>query len=258
MGPGEVMAFVLLLQPSLVLANPTRIIGGQECFEDWHPWLAAILANESFVCGATLLNQDWVLTAAHCYQSMNLQVKFGVHDKGKPRGDEQLRDVVGTFCFPDTPGTTNSTCPYERNDTKHDIMLMKLNASVTYNKHIAPLALPDRAAPLGTYCQIMGWGKTEVADEPFPKVPFCASIKILNNDFCQYAYPWWHMTNNQLCAGFLEGDRDTCEGDSGGPLVCGGRIQGVVSFGGQPCAEPLQPGVYTNVYEYLNWMRRYI
>nr|ABY89665.1 kallikrein toxin Var13 [Varanus komodoensis] len=258
MGPAELMAFVLLLQSSLVLANPTRVIGGQECIEDEHPWLAAIITSEFFVCAATLLNQDWVLTAAHCYESMKLQVKFGVHHKGKPRGDEQVRDVVSTFCFPDTPGTTSSTCPYERNNTKHDIMLMKLNASVTYNEHIAPLALPDRAAPPGTECDIIGWGKTEVADEPFPKVPFCASIKILKNHFCQDAYPWWHMTNNQLCAGILGGDRDTCKGDSGGPLVCDGRIQGVVSFGDDPCGQLLKPGVYTNVYQYLNWIHIHI
>ncbi|MED6234256.1 hypothetical protein ATANTOWER_025483, partial [Ataeniobius toweri] len=64
-----------------------------------------------------------------------------------------------------------------------------------------------------------------------------------------------------LCAGLLEGGKDSCQGDSGSPMVSkqGGRwIQaGIVSFG-EGCAEPNFPGVYTRVSQYENWINSII
>nr|ABY89666.1 kallikrein toxin Var14 [Varanus komodoensis] len=259
MGPAKLVAFVLLLQPSLVLANPVRVVGGQECEKDGHRWLGLLQTEEGPYCGVALISQNWVLSAAHCYESMKLQVRLGVHHRGKPIADEQLRDVDSTFCYPDAPDTTNSTCPYLGFDAiSNDIMLMKLSSPVTYNEHIASIALPDHDAPMGTECTIMGWGLTGATNGSYPKVPLCASVNTFHNSVCDVVYPWWDLTDNQLCAGVLLGGIDTCKGDSGGPLVCGGRIQGVVSFGDDPCGQLLKPGVYTNVYKYVHWIHRYI
>lgn len=48
------------------------------------------------------------------------------------------------------------------------------------------------------------------------------------------------------------------QGDSGGPLICDGKLQGIVSEGGFPCAEPAQPGIYTNVCKFLDWIQAVI
>lgn len=56
-----------------------------------------------------------------------------------------------------------------------------------------------------------------------------------------------------MCAGYVDGGRDTCQGDSGGPLVCDGFIQGIVSWGIE-CGERFHPGVYTKVANYRNWI----
>ncbi|XP_036004647.1 serine protease 27 [Fundulus heteroclitus] len=60
-----------------------------------------------------------------------------------------------------------------------------------------------------------------------------------------------------ICAGLLEGGKDSCQGDSGGPMVSkqGDRwIQaGIVSFG-KGCAKPNFPGVYTRVSQYESWI----
>nr|AAZ75621.1 kallikrein-Var5 [Varanus mitchelli] len=257
MGPAKLVTFVLLLQPSLVSANPLRITGGQECNEDSHPWLVLLYAEASFMCGATLLNQDWVLTAAHCYDSRPIHLYFGIHNTKQPRGHEQARDAVSTFCYPDSPGTTNSSCPSFRLDRGDDIMLIKLNASVTYNEHIAPMALPDRAAPLGTECDIIGWGETELTIGSVSHIPFCASINTMDNHFCQDVSSVT-ITDDMICAGVLEGGPDACKGDSGGPLLCGGQLQGLVSFGGYPCGQPMMPGVYTKIFSYREWIYSHI
>ncbi|KAH1179760.1 hypothetical protein KIL84_005810 [Mauremys mutica] len=90
--------------------------------------------------------------------------------------------------------------------------------------------------------------------ETYPDVPQCVDVVIVSNTICQDAYPE-KVTENMLCAGVLEGGKDSCQGDSGGPLVCNGKLQGVVSWGDHPCAQPNKPGVYTSICNYLTWIQ---
>jgi trypsin len=53
---------------------------------------------------------------------------------------------------------------------------------------------------------------------------------------------------------FHAGGIDACDGDSGGPLVCYGKLTGITSYGVY-CAEPLYPGVYTDIMMFQDWIR---
>ncbi|KAH0631369.1 hypothetical protein JD844_005667, partial [Phrynosoma platyrhinos] len=152
--------------------------------------------------------------------SSGLQLRLGLHNRDVPRDGEQLRVSAQAKCYPnnaspdctncsgfpdiDSPDTTD--CPNYQND----IMLIKLNASVDYSEIIAPLRLPTAAASEKTQCQVMGWGSITTSEDTYPEVPYCVSIDILNNQVCQAAYPWWDVTNMMLCAGVLEGGKDSC------------------------------------------------
>lgn len=61
-----------------------------------------------------------------------------------------------------------------------------------------------------------------------------------------------------ICAGELDGEKDSCQGDSGGPLVDSDKVQvGIVSWG-IGCARPNKPGVYTRIAspEIRNFIQR--
>ncbi|XP_029978083.1 serine protease 27-like [Sphaeramia orbicularis] len=64
-----------------------------------------------------------------------------------------------------------------------------------------------------------------------------------------------------ICAGLLEGGKDSCQGDSGGPMVSKqGSVwvqSGIVSFG-FGCARPNLPGVYSRVSQYESWISSHI
>ena len=44
------------------------------------------------------------------------------------------------------------------------------------------------------------------------------------------------------------------QGDFGGPVVCNGDLQGI-AFWGNGCALPDNPGVYTKVCNYVDWIQ---
>uniref|UniRef100_A0A8D0BZU6 Peptidase S1 domain-containing protein n=1 Tax=Salvator merianae TaxID=96440 RepID=A0A8D0BZU6_SALMN len=227
---------------SYASASQNRIIGGQECPENAHPWLVLLYKSQKPYCSGLLLNHNWVITAAHCYSS-EIEMRFGVHLKN---AYQQLRVSVDMKCPND-----NCSCFTE------DIMLIQLNSPVDYTERIRPIPLPTSCASEGTTCTVMGWGTTSASEETYPDVPYCVDIEILNNQVCQAAYPW-EVTDYMYCAGVLEGGKDSCKGDSGGPLVCNGELQGIVSLGGFPCAVRLEPGIYTKVYKYLDWIQSII
>ncbi|KAF3839337.1 hypothetical protein F7725_018054 [Dissostichus mawsoni] len=60
------------------------------------------------------------------------------------------------------------------------------------------------------------------------------------------------LPTRMVCAGYMEGGKDSCNGDSGSPLVCDGEVHGLVSWG-QGCAEPNYPGVYVKLCEFHSW-----
>ena len=43
-----------------------KVVGGRISEPGKWPWLVAILKNGNFHCGGVILDENWIMTAAHC------------------------------------------------------------------------------------------------------------------------------------------------------------------------------------------------
>ncbi|KAM8815589.1 cationic trypsin-3 [Rhynchonycteris naso] len=218
-----------------------KIVGGYTCRKNSVPYQVSLNAGYHF-CGGSLINDQWVVSAAHCYKS-RIQVRLGEHNIEVIEGNEQFINSVKVIRHP----------KYNSKTIDNDIMLIKLSSPATISSRVSSVSLPRSCASVGTQCLISGWGNTQSVGSNYPELLQCLEAPILSDSACRKAYPG-QITNNMMCLGFLEGGKDSCQGDSGGPVVCNGQLQGIVSWG-YGCAMKGKPGVYTKVCNYVRWIQ---
>ncbi|KAK1329885.1 hypothetical protein QTO34_010068 [Cnephaeus nilssonii] len=213
----------------------TRAIGAQECHPNSQPWQAGLFYVTSnpyrLLCGATLISDRWLLTAAHC-QRPYLWVRLGEHHLQKREGPEQLFRVTEFFLYPGL----------EKNRITQDYRMTKARLGPA----VQPLNISQTCVSPGTQCLISGWGAVSSPIVHFPVTLQCANISILEPRLCRVGISRQNLQAHSLCR----------PGDSGGPLVCNGTLAGVVSGGSELCSRPQHPAVYSSVCHYVNWIRK--
>ncbi|CAK6437377.1 unnamed protein product [Pipistrellus nathusii] len=224
--------------------NSDRIVNGTDCDEHAQPWQAALLLRPNqLYCGAVLVAPQWLLTAAHCHKKI-FRIRLG-HRSMSPVYEQGQQLFRGVKAIPH-PG-------FSRPGHTNDLMLIKLNRKIMESPNVKPINISSHCPAVGTSCLVSGWGTTSSPQVNFPKTLQCLNITVLNHERCKQAYPN-QIDNTMFCAGD-EAGRDSCQGDSGGPVVCNGTLQGLVSWGDFPCAQPDKPGVYTNLCMFTKWIR---
>ncbi|XP_053226372.1 trypsin I-P38-like [Podarcis raffonei] len=217
-----------------------KIVGGYTCQSHSVPYQVSLNSGYHF-CGGSLINNQWVVSAAHCYKS-RIQVRLGEHSLTLNDGSEQYINSAKVIRHP----------RYNANTLDNDIMLIKLSTQASINTRVRSVSLPTSCVTTGTQCLISGWGNTRSSGTSYPDLLQCLNAPVLSSSQCANAYPG-QITQNMMCVGFLEGGKDSCQGDSGGPVVCNGQLQGIVSWG-IGCAQKGYPGVYTKVCNYVSWI----
>ncbi|XP_043087856.1 trypsin-2-like isoform X2 [Puntigrus tetrazona] len=233
-------SFVFLVFLYTVSAeNQIKIVGGYECEPHSQPWMAFLKAN-FHKCGGFLINQNWIMSAAHCYDS-HIEVRLGKHNIAEDESSEQSILSERAIRHP----------KFDSSTLDNDIMLIKLSKPVTLNKYVKPLNLPKSCAPPDTACRVSGWGITMNDMVDSDKLQ-CLNLSIISDHDCNKSYPGL-ITDSMFCAGYLEGGKGVCQGDSGGPMVCNGEIHGIVSAGGR-CSAKDQPAIFTKVCLFNSWI----
>uniref|UniRef100_A0A8C2UXN5 Peptidase S1 domain-containing protein n=1 Tax=Chinchilla lanigera TaxID=34839 RepID=A0A8C2UXN5_CHILA len=202
-----------------------KIVEGRNAEEEEWPcqeeWPCSIQQDSVHRCGATLISNNWLITATQFHEVSSGQCK----------------------------GRSQSHSNY--------IALVRLSSPVLNTSSTRRACLPETTYkfPPNSEVVVTGW-ETLKSDGASPNVLQKGLVKIIDDKTCNSREAYSGMvTPGMLCAGFLKGHVD---GDSGGPLVSADSkgtwfLAGIVSWGDE-CALPNKPGVYTRVTYYRDWI----
>ena len=266
------------------------IVGGDASKEGSWPWQVRLLdANdpETGFCGGSLISDQWVLTAAHCVVNDGevidkVFIGYGSVFQSKLTIAESEKVIAN---------------PGYQSDMNADIALIKLKQPIAGAATIgmADPATEDKLLVPGSKLTVTGWGalwdfdgfeealysrngRQEVDTRGLlsanalqsPDQLHEVEVDLIATDECKAAYKAfgeateeeYPVAPTEICAGGVEGGKDSCYGDSGGPLVAksetapGGYVQvGIVSWGRQ-CGNPALPGVYSRLSQFNDWVKQ--
>jgi len=241
-----------------------RIVGGTTAhFGQW-PWQVSLrqwkTATFLHKCGAALLNENWAITAAHCVENVqpdDLLLRLGEYDLAS---DEEEHPYVERKVQ-----IVASHPQFDARTFEYDLALLRFYDPVRFQPNIIPICLAEEGSQfVGKSAFVTGWGRLYEGG-PLPPKMQQVSVPIINNTECEGMYRRAgyveHIPSIFICAGYQEGKQDSCEGDSGGPMVIRQEeswvLGGVISWG-IGCAEANQPGVYTRISEFREWIDKII
>jgi len=246
------LAFSALLagangQNNSVVQERARIVGGEEVEPHSIPW-QVYLGDVN--CGGTIICPRFVMTAAHCIdQEVAKEVYVGLHNVKDDLNEDRLHEVKKIYKHP----------KYE--DFNYDFAILELTHPINMSSDAKAIFLPNGKEKFNSESLFLtsGWGLTSFGGDPSDTL-LSVTVPWVPRGVCKDAYP--SLTPQMMCAGDIEnGKIDTCTGDSGGPLTWLDpktdqvKLCGVVSFG-SGCALPYKPGVYADVANQLDWIKK--
>merc|ERR1711936_202424 len=254
------------------VSSSDRIVGGKEVNpKNKLPYQVLVSPcnkeGRCLMCGGTILNKRYVVTAAHCLYGGNDQmtlkggatfrVMLGEHDHCKSTSSFVLASAVHKHPKFDLNNPSGD----------NDIAILKLSKDLTFSDKIKPVCLPTSATKdySGKASTVSGWGGTKgytplnPVDQPRQCALKEAIVNILKPSDTKCSNFIGDSSSTTMLCAWAKG-KDACQGDSGGPLTVAENgkyvLLGVVSYGSGCATE--NPGVYARVQGFLPWMKTII
>ncbi|XP_053685195.1 chymotrypsin-2-like [Sabethes cyaneus] len=230
--------------PAEFLEWEGRIVGGQNAASGQFPYQVSLRSSaNSHFCGASIINNRWVLSAAHCTVGRTLA---------------NTRVVVGTHLllsggFSHASSRIVNHGSYNSNTLANDVSLVQTSVAIGLNNLAQPIGLGANFINTASGAIASGWGRLG-ANAGIPNNLQWLSTSIITLADCRARHSAANrgsVFDNTICTLSPSG-QGMCMGDSGGPLVHGGNQQGIVSWG-IPCGLGA-PDVFARVSSHRTWI----
>ncbi|XP_043648376.1 serine protease 1 [Drosophila teissieri] len=229
-----------------------RITNGKTASAGQFPYqvgLSFASTSGSWWCGGSIIDNQWVLTAAHCTSGASaVTIYYGA----TVRTSAKLTQTVASSNFV-------QHASYNSAVLRNDISLIK-TPSVSFTTDINKVELPAIAGTYSTYAGqtavASGWGKTSDSASSVASTLQYENFEVVSVATCQSTYGTLIATSKVICVA-TPNKTSTCNGDSGGPLVLNsnGKLIGVTSFVSSAGCESGAPAGFTRVTSYLDWIK---
>ncbi|XP_075160171.1 serine protease 3-like [Haematobia irritans] len=241
-----------ILHPRQLPAIEGRITNGLDAKEGQFPYQVGLSfngPNGGWWCGGSLIDNTWVLTAAHCTDgATSATVYLGATERTKP----EVEYTVDSKKFHQHMGYNNIIL-------RNDISLIEI-PSVAYTSRIQKIRLPSMSSSYSSYAGqkvvASGWGLTSDTAQAVASTLQYAHMDVIENSECTEAYNSFVITAKNICTATPKGT-STCSGDSGGPLVLVKEqlLVGVTSFVSVDGCQSGNPAGFVRVTSYLDWIK---
>lgn len=234
---------------SFATARHPRIFNGKNAQIEQYPYHVSLEFNGKYFCGGSIIAENYVLTAAHCSNSvpdiLNITIRAGTSFRGKSGSLHQTLE----FIVPPRYDSKSLSIPYG------DIAIIRVDQPFDYDETRQPIELfnTDEDAIPGSKAIVTGFGLVNLID--YANKLQMVVLDMVSRQNCESTNKF--LLDGQICAHGDNG-KDICNGDSGGPLVIDGRQAGIVSWSATKCGDSNFYSVYTELASYRDWINKHV
>ncbi|CAD5111477.1 DgyrCDS787 [Dimorphilus gyrociliatus] len=238
-----------------------RIIGGSNTVLGEIPWQAFLKINRVGMvsrCGAAIIHERYLITAAHCVEKQPFRVT-AIMGTANIKSPEKVEVLCTDYYIHPNYSSLNS-------EYKNDIAVLRLDTVLSFDWKLGPICFPQRdySEDISYECNSSGYGRIRINDDKVSDILRKSYQIIVPVDECKK-----HFLNDgsrvtspdMICSrDKYKKDSGTCNGDSGGPLSCfidgQWRVLGITSWGRKNCSDGFT--VYSRVWTFRNWINTVI